>query len=346
MRIESIALKFPSKCVSNEDLFDQIRELNASAEPSSVERYCRQVRLMLTQAGSRTRFYRDVEGGETAIALITDAVDQSLREAHLERKDIDLLIYCGVGRGFAEPSSAAFVLHALGVQCEGFDILDACMSWVRALQVANSFLAAGAYSRVLIVNGEFNIYECGFPEVLHVENAERLPYLFPSFTIGEAASATVVTKSDDRWRFSFRSRPDLAPLCSLPLSGYAQFSLPDERVGLAGVRRLVAFSSELAEAGTREIFRLIGESIDDPQQIDWYVPHVPAHSIVRKAAEHFRMTDRVVCDGFPEYGNLVSASLPAALWRMLGKGQLVRGNRVALCPVSAGMSFSVVEFVY
>ena len=45
-------------------------------------------------------------------------------------------------------------------------------------------------------------------------------------------------------------------------------------------------------------------------------------------------------------GNLVSASMPAAMVLAEADGRLRRGDRVALVPASAGMVFGVGQFTY
>ena len=49
---------------------------------------------------------------------------------------------------------------------------------------------------------------------------------------------------------------------------------------------------------------------------------------------------------YPQYGNLISASLPAGLATAIDAGHVRRGDRVAICGASAGMSFAVGAFEY
>jgi 3-oxoacyl-[acyl-carrier-protein] synthase III len=346
VKIQSLAVRLPSKRVTNEELVELVRASNLQMDSSTVERYCRQLRTLLLRAGASTRVYRNREAGETAIALIGEAIEAALRDADIGRERIELLIYCGVGRGFVEPANACFIAHAMGLECDGFDVLDACMSWVRALHIAYNFLATGAYSTVMIVNGEFSVYENGLPQVLQIRAADQLRYMFPAFTIGEAASATVLTKSPDAWQFTFRARPELAHLCSIALPGFSEFAAPDDRIGVAGLHQLAAFGPELAEIGLLEIEQLLRESIRDLDAIDLFFPHTPGQTYVDRGAHDLKLGDRVVRDVFPACGNLVSASIPAAMRQAIEDRRLERGQRLVLCPASAGMTFATVEFVY
>ena len=127
------------------------------------------------------------------------------------------------------------------------------MSWVRSLQLAHSMLKNGTYSNVLIVNAEFTVHEHGIPDALKVCTDEALKYTFPALTIGEAATATVVSASERPWAFRFRSRPEFASLCTLPLPGYQDFCDLDPSIGLNGPLRLVSFGSDLSRAALREM---------------------------------------------------------------------------------------------
>jgi hypothetical protein len=101
----------------------------------------------------------------------------------------------------------AFVANALGITCDSFDVCEGCMSWVRSLQIAYNFLAMQSYSNILIVNAEFNVYENGLPSIFGIRSSDQVKYTFPALTIGEAATATIVSKSSRHWQFRFRSAP-------------------------------------------------------------------------------------------------------------------------------------------
>ena len=260
MRIESIALRIPSRKITNADTLASIAELNPDSSPEQLKRYLRELEFLLGRCGSNTHYLRDRESGESAHALIHEACTEALASAGIAAEDIGLLVYCGVGRGFLEPASAYFVARALGLTCECFDVLDACMSWVRALHIANQFLAAGLHRNILLVNGEFNVYEHGYPELLRGTCSERLRYTFPAFTIGEAATATVVSASEDTWRFRFRTQPEHVALCTLPLEAHADFSGIDANPSSSLNQGFQRFSGR----GTGQVIERLGPRFQKP----------------------------------------------------------------------------------
>jgi 3-oxoacyl-[acyl-carrier-protein] synthase III len=344
--IRALSVKTPSLRVTNDDIVAGIRRANPDMAAADLHRYCRSVKHLLGRAGARTRFYRDRAKGETALGLILDAAKHALNEAAIDPAEIGALIFCGVGRGFLEPASAAFVSGALGLTCDAFDVSEACMSWVRSLHIAQTFLETGTYSAVLIVSGEFTVFEHGLPEVNVIRSPDQLRHTFAAFTIGEAASATVVSAAPPRWRFRFRADPSLADLCTLPIRGYQEFAMPSARLGLNGLHQLVAFSDELATAAVDEMVRFVREVYDAPHAFDVWFPHAASAEWCEAAARRLGLGDRVYAKVFGTYGNLISASIPAAMTMAIDDGRLRRGDRFVLCPASAGMSFALVDGQY
>lgn len=346
MNIDSIAVVLPSRRVTNAQLLQEYATANHHLEPDAVEKECRRLNHLLESAGADCRYYRDKENGETAMALVLEACQQAFLQSGAAASEIDLLIYCGVGRCFLEPPMAYFVARSLGLSCECFDVLDACMSWVRALHLAHTFLHSGQYSRVLIVNGEFNIHEHGYPELLKMVPSSAIEYTFPAFTIGEAATATILGKSEATWTFRFRSLPQHVGLCTLPISGFEEFGITEPKAGLNGQNRFTSFGSTLTGIALREMEAFIRTAYQDLDRIDIWFPHAASAHICRVAAERLHPRGRVYSDVFPKFGNLVSASIPTAMFTAEKEGLLKRGHQVVLCPVSAGMSLGLVDFVY
>ena len=138
------------------------------------------------------------------------------------KHEVDLLIYVGVGRGFIEPATAYVFQDLLGLRnATCFDVLDACASWLRAVHVARAFIEAGSYRNVLVLNAEFNANL----ESYEVRSTNEFDSRFPAFTIGEAATATILSPSerDDEAVAEFRSFGDQRDKCIIPLENYRDY---------------------------------------------------------------------------------------------------------------------------
>jgi len=344
--IRSIALRTPSRCVTNEDIVRQIHTHNSERSPSEVSDYCAVITKLLRKSGADTRYFRDRQQGERAFDLLIDAVQSAISGAGLSKSKIDLIIYCGVGRGFLEPANAAFVAKAISLSCDTFDVSEACMGWVRSLQLAYNLLAMRTYRNVLVVNAEFNVYEHGIPNIYAICSSDRLKYSFPALTVGEAATATVLASSSKKWRFRFRSAPELASLCNLPLPGFEEFCCPDARLGLNGTHQLVSFASELSKAAMRQMIAFVNDTYTDVDGIDLWLPHTASEANFRLMARKLGIGERLYTKVFRRYGNLISASIPAAMVMAQQDGVLRRGDRIVMCPAAAGMAFGLVEGEY
>jgi acyl-CoA:acyl-CoA alkyltransferase len=358
VRIAGIAVVFPSRIVSNDDVLEMIARESRTVFRGDLAqaRVLERVRQLLSYSGIRHRRWR--LPGETPIQLLAQAIARALAEGACEPAEVDLLVYTGVGGGFAEPGNSYMVAHALGLrhtQC--FDLRDACNSWARALQlISHAFRGDPALRRALVVNAEFNMHEGGpgVPDLFRLRHAGELEFCFPAYTIGEAATATLLVNDPARdWEFHFASRPDLADLCVIPESnyqGYCALGLNghDEdaalRIGRNGAGRFTSFGSELSAHGTVAAVDLFRRLTVDPGTIRKIFPHASSKRDWDNGARMLGVK-QLMFHIYPDYGNVVSASVPAGIALAKESGEIRPGDRLVAWVASAGMSFSVCSFV-
>ena len=346
MRIESIAMKIPSRKITNDDILDFLVTYSNGVSKRMLKGYQRVVSGMLTSTGADVRYIRDKSRSERASDFVLAAMKESLRKAELTPEEIDLLIYCGVGKGFLEPANAYFYADAMGMVCSCFDLADACMSWTRALELAYEFLRSGRYKKIMVINGEFNS-DHGLPDNFEVKNLKQLEYTFPTYTIGEAATSTILVASEQEWTFDYITRADLCDLCNIPLEGFDDFVEPTSRIGKNGVLNFVAYGREMfasAEDHLGELLLRVVRNLDEP---DIYFPHAASSNAYLKGGDKIGIDpDKMYSEVFPRYGNVVSASIPMGMHLAIEENRLKRGDKVVLCPASAGMVYAVVQFKY
>jgi 3-oxoacyl-[acyl-carrier-protein] synthase III len=345
LKIAALAYRVPSRLMTNTDMIEMVDRANPDISRLRKATFLRAVHSLYGRLGANTRYVRDLEAGEKATDIILGALDDALSRAGMRPEDVELLIYCGVGRGFLEPANAYFYAKARDMQSANcFDVTDACMSWVRALQIAHLMLAAGTVRNAVVINGEFHL---GIHDDWKIGTLNSLAYTFPMYTIGEAATATVLLPSDQQWRFDYDSRPDLADLCTIPLPGYSEFVPLSNRIGLNGPYKFVSFGRELFEEATRMMGGMVGRCVADFNAHRWYFPHAPARTIYETMLPKYGVPkERIFLGVFPQFGNVVSASIPLGMSLAQQAGVLERGDSVAFVPVSAGMAASVVQTVF
>ncbi len=347
MHVDSVKVAFPSRVVTNDEILELVRRHSVEASCTDLEQVLALTAKWLQHSGARTR--RWLGEGETPIGLVDAAVKAALTDAGASVDDIELLMYVGVAKGFQEPGQAHLVAHALGMhRADCFDVVDACMSWTRGMHIAEAFLRTRRYRRILIVNSEINTFLGGplYPANYRVQRLEELECTFPSYTIGGAATATLVSRDDDNpWTWRFVSRPDLAELCTLPIAPPELFANLSDKIGKNGVHRFTSFGKEMHQAGGTTAIELMRVVLAEHPAIARIFPHTSSYREWDGFARALGVADRMH-HLYPDHGNLVSASVPSGMATAIEQGLLRRGDRAAGWMGSAGMSFAAYSFVY
>ncbi|MET3449731.1 3-oxoacyl-[acyl-carrier-protein] synthase III C-terminal domain-containing protein [Ralstonia sp. 1138] len=343
MLIKNVAVSLPSKSVTNEEVVDLIR-FHSSEYEGDIDRATRSIKTLLDRSGLVNR--RWCSSHETPIDHVAMATRKALSETYLRPEHIELFVFVGIGRGFLEPGNSHMLASALGfTKAECFDIVDACMSWTRAMSIVDGLFKSGQYRNALIVNAEFNMQAGGplYPANFALKNQAQIEYTLPSFTIGEAATATlIVAKEPDNFSFAFRGKPEVSDLCTIPMPGYEGFCHPSDRIGKNGEMRFTSFGHELHK-NSEELSDVLAKIAVPKNEIDIVFTHASSKAAWHGYGVSAGIEDRMY-HIYPETGNLVSASIPAAISLAMESGRLKRGDRVLCWVGSAGMSFNSSSF--
>lgn len=341
MRYRAIEYVLPSRVVTNKEVVEQV--LNDSRRHlSATERDIVSQLLDRTfeRVGTSVR-YRRAEG-EQASELGAEAARRALRSAGMEPTEIDLLIYVGVGRGFIEPATANVFQDILGLSnATGFDVLDACASWLRAIHIARAFIDTRRYRNALILNAEFN---ADF-EHYELRSLADLEYRFPAFTIGEAAAATIVDRSDldDGYRTDFRTFGDQRDKCLIPLPNYKGFLAKDEF--RFEPYQFISYGRDLMRFGLTKLIEQYrqtpGLSDYDPDVVFF---HAASDGMSRAGMRELGLDLDKGYYTHRRFANTVSTTVPMAMVEARRENRLVPGSKVLTFVASAGVSTAISRF--
>jgi 3-oxoacyl-[acyl-carrier-protein] synthase III len=345
VRVLSVEHSIPTTTITNETVIEAVRARNRDRlSPGDMDIVERRVTEQLAIAGTEVRYI--IDGKETALDHVVAAGELALRAAGIGPRDVDFLIYAGVGRGWLEPAMANVVQHALGLEAAtGFDVLDACASWLRSLQIAHSFLSGGNYRRGLIVN-----CECGLSEYadLEIEDLEALDQRVAAFTVGEAATATVVDDGlpEDDFHFTFRNYGEHFGLCMIPLNNVQQF-LPSNFDLPVTPLKFHSFSRELIGTTIKKIVQVF-ESDRRLREATYDIcfGHAASEKAVEIIGRRLGLAHELYFPTHPLFGNTVAASVPLAISLALREGRLQRGDRTLIMVGSAGISVGIASFTF
>jgi 3-oxoacyl-[acyl-carrier-protein] synthase III len=237
-----------------------------------------------------------------------------------------------------------YFTDALGLRnATCFDVLDACLSWLRALYISYHFLKNGAYKHILVLNGEFN-GEYGDWAITH---PDQLEYRFAMCTVGEAATATILERQQDGEEpyFEFKTDASLHPLCKIPLPQIAQYS-EGERCPALNPLVFFAYSKELLQEAQQIMTANYRKSTElNRRAFDIAFAHSASRFAIEGIDQEIGGLGRTV-NLFEQFGNTVSASVPLAVCWSIEQGRLRRGMRMLYVVGSAGFSVGFAHFVY
>jgi 3-oxoacyl-[acyl-carrier-protein] synthase III len=347
IRFTGLAHVLPSRQVTNEEVLDRVRERSAPfLSERELDELTTATSAALRSAGTQVRYHR--AEGERAYELCLRAGADALASSGLQPGDIDLLIYVGVGRGFLEPATANVFQDLLGLEnATCFDILDACASWIRAVDIARSMLRGGRYRNAMILNAEFMGRDAHRYELKAVS---EFAHWFPGVTIGEAATATVLTASDvdDSFEASFRNWGSKRGLCLLPLPNLAEYlGQPAYQDHEPRPLEFTSFGGPLLLFGAAKLAGHYNQSPAFNQaRYDCIFGHAASNAMCENVAAlcsidlaRFHFTHHL-------YGNTVSASVPLAMSLARASGSLRDGASVLILVASAGVSTALARFTF
>jgi 3-oxoacyl-[acyl-carrier-protein] synthase-3 len=108
---------------------------------------------IFSRSGIRER--RIAEENEYGSDMSVHAARQALEMAGLNPEDIELVIVGTVTPDYRVPSNACVIQRKLGfVNAAALDIVAACAGFINGLAIANAFIKAGQYRRILVIGVE------------------------------------------------------------------------------------------------------------------------------------------------------------------------------------------------
>lgn len=348
MHISGVAFAFPERTVSNSEIINIVSERSKDTFEGDLDAALQTIEFYLKYIGSENRHWLDK--GEQSFTYTERAINEALAKAGLDKGDIDLLIHASVDKRVIEPAMSFFIAKGMGMdktQC--FDVTEACGSWTRATQIAQSFLASGLFKHILIVTAEYASHE-GQPIAQNhqLNKMSDLEWAFASYTIGEGSTATVLSRDDAKpWAYENRTFTQWADLCMVPVNTEDGQTMNFNGISLAGkgALRFVSYGKKMQDNTINDLEEMMRENPIPVDELDLFIPHT---NTLTAWHELEKRLDKKVPYMFmlPEYGNLVTNSMPAALATAEKEGRLERGHKVGALMTAAGMSYTCFNFAY
>lgn len=286
-------------------------------------------------AGVRRPIAVDPVGPST---LAVEATRGALAQAQLGTEAVDFIVFATMTPDANFPGAGCFFQHQMGCGTVGaLDVRAQCAGFVFALSIAEQFVSAGAYDRVLVVGAE--VHSAGLD---YSEGGIQVARLY-----GDGAGVALVGNgsgpggirataihTDGRHHREF--------WCEYPASRQhpLRMTIEDLRAGkhfpTLDVDRVRRFGEESLPAVIREVLAKaqVNVAAVDRFLIGHVLPDVAETVAKRLGVEGSRLNVPAA-----RYGHLTAAALPVALSDEVERGSLGAGATVCLAASGAGFAW-------
>ncbi len=261
----------------------------------------------------------------------------ALAQVGLAVDDVDLVVFATMTPDVTFPGAACYFQHKLGAgTTPAVDVRGQCAGFLTGLLLADAYLSAGIYRRVLLAAGE-----------VHSSLVDRSPAGLPIAELYGDGAAVAVLGADERpgvesvvchtdGRHLERFWIEHPSSRQHPL----RITVDDLRAGRHYPRidreHVTEFALAHLPAVIREALTRAGVTAD---AIDAFVVSHVLPGIAPRAAAALEVAPERVIDAGAAHGHLSAATLPVALSEALASGRLARGGRVCLAACGAGYAW-------
>ncbi|CAN5265212.1 MAG: beta-ketoacyl-ACP synthase III [Acidimicrobiia bacterium] len=278
-----------------------------------------------TRTGIKERRITHTETSDMAAV----AGRHALAAAGLEPEQIDLLVLATCTPDRIIPSAASYVQPKLGLSNAAcMDVNAACSGFVYGMALANGMIAAGSFSKILLIGAE------KLSMLLDVDERST------AVLFGDGAGAVVIEPSeDDEGVLSLTLGTDGGLADKLTVSGFGTERLDKDkehfRLVMDGQEVFRHAVTQMGDAAARVIADA-GLELDD---IDLLIPHQANTRIIDATARRLKMPYEKVFLNIASYGNTSAASIPIALSEAIELGRVRPGANLVMVAFGGGLTW-------
>lgn len=271
--------------------------------------------------------------------LALEASYIALRNAGIDAREIDLIIFCGIERDWIEPATAHRVQQLIGAtNAACFDLSNACHGFMNGVSVADAMIATGSASTALICTGEkpSNVLYNTVRKLQNSNDRNDIKRWVGGLTVGDAGGAILIRKSGHQTgfqKFNFSSNGEHAKLC------YYEY---DEQGNVEGQMLMKPISDEIVGFHKRMIE-------DTYSRLEWTshdIDKLYCHQVGARPHKQMASLANVDIEKAPityrKYGNITSATIPVNFH--LNSPQ--KGDKVLILGTGSGLSISQTGIVF
>jgi len=312
----------PTKVVTNDDL----SKVMTTSDEWIVQR-----------SGIKERRYIE-HSGIGASDLAVPASKMALEHAGIDVKEIDAIVFATLSPDHNFPGSGCFLGHKLGLPgVPALDVRNQCSGFLYGLSIADAWIRAGVYKKVLLVGAE--VHSTG------IELADRGRDVAVLF--GDGAGAAVIGEASDEASGikAIKLHADGAGAKDLWLEAPASAYMPrltkemmDEGKHYPQMngKQVFRWATEKMPEVSREVLAAASLTAAD---VDLFVPHQANMRINQMVCAKLGIPEDKTVHNIEKYGNTTAATIPLGLSEAWREGRCKRGSNVLFAAFGSGYTW-------
>jgi 3-oxoacyl-[acyl-carrier-protein] synthase III len=312
----------PTKVVTNDDL----SKLMTTSDEWIVQR-----------SGIKERRFIE-HSGIGASDLAVPASNMALEHAGVDAKEIDAIVFATLSPDHNFPGSGCFLGHKLGLPgVPALDVRNQCSGFLYGLSIADAWIRAGVYKKVLLVGAE--VHSTG---IELTDRGRDVAVLF-----GDGAGAAVIgeAKDDDSGIKAIKLHADGAGAKDLWLEAPASAYSP--RL----TKEMLDEGKHYPQMNGKQVFRWATEKMPEVSRevleaskltaadVDLFVPHQANMRINQMVCAKLGIPESKTVHNIEKYGNTTAATIPLGLSEAWREGRCRRGSNVLFAAFGSGYTW-------
>lgn len=255
---------------------------------------------------------------ESVVSMAVAAGGKALAAGGTEPEDIDLVIVATCTQTDQIPNAAASVAARLGISAPGaFDVNAACAGFCYAMGLASDAIRGGSARNVLVIGSE------KLSDWVDWEDRSTC------VIFADGAGAAVLTGTDS---------PGVGPVV------WGSSGERADKIYLRENKYLYQEGQAVFRWTTTELHHVALEALEragvEPTELTAFIPHQANLRIVEAITRKLGAPQATVARDIVTAGNTSSASIPLAISRMIGGGELPSGSIVLTLGFGAGLTYA------